>query len=149
MSTLNPNLTFLPTTDSFSSVTPSRAARWTGRIVSTIIALLLGLDALMKLLQVAPVLAASAELGYSAHAVFGIGLVLALCVALYALPRTSLLGAVLLTGYLGGAIATHVRAGHPLWTHTVFPIYVAIVIWGGLALRDGRARGILKACFCR
>jgi hypothetical protein len=149
MSTLNPNLTFLPTTDPFSSVTPSRAARWTGRILSTIIVLMLGLDAVMKLLQVAPVLAASAELGYSAHAVFGIGVVLALCVALYVIPRTSLLGAVLLTGYLGGAIATHVRAGHPLWTHTLFPIYVAVVIWGGLVLRDGRVRGILKACFRR
>jgi hypothetical protein len=149
MTTLNPNLTFLPTTDSFTALAPSRAARWTGRVLSTLIALLLGLDALMKLLQVAPVLAASAELGYSAHAVFGIGLVLALCVVLYLIPRTSLLGAVLLTGYLGGAIATHVRAGHPIWTHTLFPIYVAIVIWGGLALRDGRARGILKACFGR
>jgi hypothetical protein len=149
MSTLNPNLTFLPTTDAFSSITPSRAARWTGRILSTIVVLLLGLDALMKLLQVAPVLAASAELGYSAHAVFGIGVVLAICVAVYVIPRTSLLGAVLLTGYLGGAIATHVRAGHPLWTHTLFPIYVAVVIWGGLVLRDGRARGILRACFRR
>ena len=122
MTTLNPNLTFLPTTDSFSALAPSRAARWTGRILSTIIVLLLGLDALMKLLQVAPVLAASAELGYSAHAVFGIGLVLAICVAVYVIPRTSLLGAVLLTGYLGGAIATHVRVGSPLLGYTLFPI---------------------------
>ena len=149
MSTLNPDFTFLPSTAAFTAVAPSRAARWTGRILSTVVALLLGLDAAMKLLQVAPVLTASAELGYSAHAVFGIGLVLAICVVAYVIPRTSLLGAVLLTGYLGGAIATHVRVGHPIWTHTLFPIYVAVMIWGGLVLRDGRVRGILKACFAR
>jgi hypothetical protein len=149
MSTLNPDFHFVPAADSFTAIHPSRTARWAGRILSTIIALLLGVDALMKLLQVAPVLKASVELGYSAHAVFGIGLVLAICVVAYVIPRTSLLGAVLLTGYLGGAIATHVRAGHPLWTHTLFPIYVAVVIWGGLLLRDGRLRGILKATFGR
>jgi len=85
------------------------------------------------------------ELGYPTYAVFGIGVVLALCVALYAIPRTSLLGALLLTGYLGGAIATHVRVGDPLWTHTLFPIYVAAMVWGGLVLRDQRLRAFLKS----
>lgn len=149
MSTLTPDLPFIPASRSFTPTVPSRAARRTGRVLSTIIALLLGMDALMKLLRVAPVLKASAELGYPSHAVFGIGVVLAICVVAYVVPRTSLLGAVLLTGYLGGAVATHVRADHPLWTHTLFPIYVAVVIWGGLVLRDGRLRGFLKATFAR
>jgi hypothetical protein len=103
----------------------------------------------MKLLQVAPVLKASAQLGYSAHAVFGIGVVLAACVALYAIPRTALFGALLLTGYLGGAIATHVRAGDPLFTHVLFPTYVATVAWAGLVLRNGRLRAFLKSWISR
>ena len=149
MTTINPTFAFVPSAGSFTPRYSSRAARWTGRALSTIIALLLGLDALMKLLQAPAVLKGSIELGYPAHTMFGIGLVLAICVVAYVIPRTSLLGAVLLTGYLGGAIATHVRVDNPLWTHTLFPIYVAIVIWGGLALRDGRLRGILKAAFSR
>jgi hypothetical protein len=146
MTTFNPHLTYDPTHATHATRTapaPSRYARWTGRALSTLIALLLGFDAAMKLLRIAPVMKASTELGYPAHAVFGIGLTLAVCVALYAIPRTSLLGALLLTGYLGGAIATHVRHADPLWTHTLFPIYVAAVVWGGLVLRDGRLRAFL------
>jgi hypothetical protein len=144
MTTFNPHLTFEPARTA-GTLAPSRGAVWTGRALSTIISLLLGFDATMKLLRVAPVMKASAQLGYSAHAVFGIGVVLAICVALYAIPRTAVLGALLLTGYLGGAIATHVRAGDPLFTHVLFPIYVAAVVWVGLALRDGRLRGFLKS----
>jgi hypothetical protein len=144
MTTFNPHLTFDPT-HAAGAFVPSRGARWTGRVLSTIIALLLGFDATMKLLRVAPVMKASTQLGYSPHAVFGIGVVLAVCVALYAIPRTAVLGALLLTGYLGGAIATHVRAGDPLFTHVLFPIYVAAVVWVGLVLRDGRLRGFLKS----
>jgi hypothetical protein len=147
MTTLNPNLTLGTLHDSIP--TPSRAAIWTGRVLSTLIALLLGFDAAMKLLEVAPVLAATAELGYAVRAAFPIGVVLALCVIAYVIPRTSLLGAVLLTGYLGGAVATQLRVGHPLWTHTLFPIYVAAVIWGGLVLRDARLRAFLKSCLTR
>jgi len=127
----------------------STGAVWTGRVLSTIISLLLGFDATMKLLQIAPVVKASAQLGYSAHAVFGIGVVLAACVALYAIPRSALLGALLLTGYLGGAIATHVRAGNPLFTHVLFPIYVATIVWAGLVLRDARLRTFLKSWVTR
>lgn len=143
MTTFNPHLMFDSTT-TISTLAPSKGAVWTGRALSTLISLLLGLDATVKLLQIAPVLKASAQLGYSAHAVFGIGVVLAVCVALYAIPRTAVLGALLLTGYLGGAIATHVRAGNPLFTHVLFPIYVAAVVWAGLVLRDARLRGVLK-----
>jgi len=149
MTTFNPNLTFDPIHAARTTRAPSPGAVWTGRTLSTIISLLLGFDATMKLLQIAPVLKASAQLGYSAHAVFGIGVVLAVCVALYAIPRTAIFGALLLTGYLGGAIATHVRAGDPLFTHVLFPIYVAAVAWTGLALRDTRLRTFLKGCLSR
>ena len=84
-------------------------------------------------------------MGYGVGSIFGIGLVLLACVAVYVIPRTSLIGAVLLTGYLGGAIATHVRVGNPLLTHTLFPIYVAALIWGGLYLRDRRVRALISA----
>jgi hypothetical protein len=149
MSALSPNLTFFSSPDSLATVAPSKGARWTGRVLSTIVALLLGFDALMKLLQIPPVMKASVQLGYPAHAIFGIGVVLAICVVAYVIPRTSLLGAILLTGYLGGAIATHVRVDDPLWTHTLFPIYVAAVIWAGLVLRDVRVRGFLKSWLTR
>jgi hypothetical protein len=148
MTTFNPHLTFEPV-HSARALAPSKGALWTGRVLSTIISLLLGFDATMKLLQIAPVLKASAQLGYSAHAVFGIGVVLAVCVALYAIPRSAVFGALLLTGYLGGAIATHVRAGDPLLTHVLFPIYVAAVAWAGLVLRDGRLRAFLKSWISR
>jgi hypothetical protein len=117
--------------------------------LSTLIAVLLGLDALMKLLQIAPVIAGTTELGYAAHSVLPIGVVLAICVIAYVVPRTSLFGAVLLTGYLGGAVATHVRVGNPLLSHTLFPLYVAAVIWGGLVLRDARLRAFLKSWVAR
>ena len=76
---------------------------------------------------------------------FGIGVVLLVCTLLYALPRTSMLGAVLLTGYLGGAIATHVRVGNPLFSHVLFPVYLGVMLWGGLFLRDTRVRGLIGA----
>jgi hypothetical protein len=126
-----------------TTIDTNRTARRTGLVLSTIIALLLGFDAFMKLLQIAPVMAASTELGYAARSVFPIGVILAICVVTYVIPRTSVLGAVLLTGYLGGAVATHLRIGDPLWTHTLFPLYVAAVVWGGLILRDRRLRALL------
>ena len=85
----------------------------------------------------------TAQLGYPAAVVFGIGVLELLCLAAYAFPPTAVLGAVLLTGYLGGAVATHVRVGSPLFTHILFPIYVAALIWGGLYLREGQLRGLV------
>jgi hypothetical protein len=105
--------------------------------------LFLALDSLGKLVQAAPVLAGTAQLGYPVSAVLPLGIALAVCVAAYAIPRTSVLGAVLLTGYLGGAIATHVRVENPLFTHTHFPIYVAAFVWGGIFLREPRALSFL------
>jgi len=117
-----------------------KAARWSGRILSGLAILFLALDGVAKLVEAQPVVAGSIELGYPPTIVFKLGVVLVLCVAAYAIPATSVLGAVLLTGYLGGAIATHVRVGNPLLSHVLFPTYVAALVWGGLFLRDARLR---------
>ena len=116
---------------------------WAGRIMSGLAILFLAFDAVAKLLRLPPVLEGTAKLGYPVSVVFGLGTVLLVCVILYAIPRTSILGAILLTGYLGGAIATHVRVSDPLFSHTLFPIYVAILTWGGLYLRDDRLRALI------
>lgn len=114
-----------------------------GRILSALAVLFLGVDAIAKLLQLAPVVSGTAELGYPARAVLTIGILEALCVAAYVAPPTAVLGALLLTGYLGGAIATHLRMGNPLLSHTLFPVYVALFVWGGLFLREARLRALL------
>ena len=100
-------------------------------------------DSVGKLLRVQPVIDGTRQLGYPQAVVFGLGVTLLVCVLVYLIPRTSVLGAVLLTGYLGGAVATHVRVGNPLFTHVLFPIYVAALLWGGLVLRDARLRALL------
>jgi hypothetical protein len=149
MTTLDANLTLHPIPTSRAATAPSKAARRTGLVLSTVIVLLLGLDAFMKLLQVAPVLAGTVHLGYAARSVLPIGIILSVCVIAYVIPRTSLLGAVLLTGYLGGAVATHVRVGDPLWSLILFPVYVGAVVWSGLVLRDARLRALLKTLVAR
>ncbi|MBX5484697.1 MAG: DoxX family protein [Myxococcaceae bacterium] len=113
---------------------------WAGRIMSALVILFLAVDSVGKLLRLDPVVQATTRLGYPSHVVFGIGLVLAISVVLHLVPRTSVLGAVLLTGFLGGATATHVRVDDPMFSHTLFPIYVAAFLWGGLFLRDTRVR---------
>lgn len=100
-------------------------------------------DGSIKLFDMDIVRQSMAELGYPAGIAAGIGLLELACLALYVTPRTSVLGAVLLTGYLGGAIATHVRVGNPLFSHVLFPTYVAALLWGGLFLRDQRLRALL------
>jgi DoxX-like protein len=120
----------------------SKKRLWTGRTLGGLAIAFMAFDAVIKLLQLAPAVEGTVQLGYPASALFGIGLVEIICVLAYAVPRTSLIGAVLLTGYLGGAIATHVRIGSPLLTHVLFPTYVACLVWGALALR-GRLRGLL------
>lgn len=120
----------------------SRASIRTGRIVSGIISVLLAMDAGVKVFMLDPAVKGTAELGYPAHIVFPLGLIQIASLILYLIPRTSILGAVLWTGYLGGAVATHVRLDNPLLTHILSPIYVAIVLWGGLWLRDQRLRNV-------
>ena len=131
-----------PTTTT-ATRTPGRAARWAGRIMSGLMVAFLIFDGAIKLARVEAVVQGTAKLGYPMATIVPIGLVLLACVALYLIPRTAILGAVLLTGYLGGAIATHVRVGDPLFSHVLFPIYVAAFIWGGLYLRDRRTRALL------
>jgi pimeloyl-ACP methyl ester carboxylesterase len=121
----------------------SRAALWTGRALSSIAVLFLIFDSVGKLLQVEPVIEGTVALGYPVSVIFGLGLTLVLCTAAYLVPTTSVLGAVLLTGYLGGAVATHVRVGNPLFTHVLFPIYLASLLWGGLLLRSPRLRVVM------
>jgi hypothetical protein len=127
------------------STTVSRAQIWTARVLKGIAVSFLLLDAGMKVLKSAAAVEGTASLGYPPDSVFGIGVVQLVCVVLYLVPRTSFLGAVLLTGYLGGAIATHVRVGNPLFTHILFPTYVAALIWGALYLRDARLRALVPA----
>ena len=122
----------------------ARGRIWTGTILSGIAVLFLLFDSVGKLLKVAPVVEATAQLGYPEGVIRPIGVILLICVVTYAIPRTSILGAVLLTGYMGGAIATHVRVGSPLLTHTLFPVYLAVLFWGGLFLRDEPLRMVLR-----
>ena len=105
--------------------------------------LFLAFDAVGKVLALAPVMQGTARLGYPTSLVTPLGVVLLACLGTHVIPRTSVLGAILLTGYLGGAVATHVRIGDPLLTHVLFPVYVAALIWGGLWLRDGRLRALV------
>ena len=115
---------------------------WTGRIVSTIAALFLLVDAVAKLFKPAPVVEGTVQLGYPESVIIGLGILLLVCTILYMIPRTSVLGAILLTGYLGGATATHVRVGGPLFS-ILFPGIFGILIWGGLFLRDERLRALI------
>lgn len=118
---------------------------WTGRALTGLAVLFLTFDGVLKLLQPADVVKATAHLGYPTSAVTPIGLVLLACVAIYLVPRTAVLGAVLLTGFLGGAVASNLRVAAPLLTHVLFPTYVAALVWGGLYLRDNRVRRLLTA----
>jgi DoxX-like family len=121
----------------------SKGRLWTGRIMSALPALFLFVDSVGKLVKPAPVVEGTVQLGYPESVLLGLGIVLLTCTFLYVIPRTAVLGAILLTGYLGGAIATHVRVGSPLFSHTLFPVYVALLIWGGLYLRDDRLRALI------
>lgn len=110
--------------------------RLAGRLLSGLAVAFLAVDAAGKLLEVRAVVDGTAALGYPRGIVSSLGAVLLWCVLVYVLPRTSALGAVLLTGYLGGAVAAHVRVGSPMLSHVLFPTYVAALLWGGLVLRD-------------
>lgn len=121
----------------------SRWQQWAGRALSSIAVLFLLFDSVGKLLQVQPVIDGTLQLGYPRDVVFGLGVILLLCIVVYVIPRTSVFGAILLTGYFGGAVATHVRVASPLVSHVLFPIYLAAFVWGGLVLCDPRLRSFL------
>lgn len=122
----------------------SRKAQITGRILSGIAVLFLLFDAIGKLLRPTAVIEGTTQLGWPVSVILPLGIIQVICLIAYLIPRTSVLGAVLWTGYLGGAIATHLRIGHPLFSHTLFPIYVAALLWAGLWLRDRRTRAMLQ-----
>jgi hypothetical protein len=121
----------------------SRTELRTGRILTGIAVAFLLWDSVIKLLVLEPVREGLARLGYPVNVALGIGIVELVCLVVYLVPRTAIPGAVLLTGFLGGAVATHVRVGDPLFTHVLFPIYVATLLWGGLYLRDARLRAVV------
>ena len=116
---------------------------WAGRVLSAVAALFLLVDALGKLLRVAPVVEGTVKMGYPEALVFPLGVLLLAGVVLYLVPKTSVLGAIYLTAFLGGAVASHARIGSPLATHVLFGVYVALFVWGGLVLRDARLLSIL------
>jgi hypothetical protein len=132
------------TTTAMQAPPGSRTKLWAGRVLSGLAVPFLAFDAALKLLMSAPAVEGTTQLGYPASTILPIGLIEIVCLAAYLIPRTAPLGAILWTGYLGGAIATHVRVGSPLFTHTLFPIYVAALLWGGLWLRDHRVRALLS-----
>ena len=116
-----------------------------GRLLSALPILFLLFDAVMKLIRPlpAPVSEAAVKLGYAATSMPVIGALLLVCVLIYAIPRTTVLGAILLTGYLGGAVATHLRVQDPLFSHILFPVYVGVLVWGGVFLREEGLRQLV------
>ena len=121
----------------------SKGSLWTGRMLSILSILFFLMDAVMKLLKPAFVVDATVRLGYQENLIQGLGIALLTCTILYAIPGTSVLGAILLTGYLGGAVASNLRVGSPLFSNVLFPVYFALVLWGGLYLRDKRLRALI------
>jgi hypothetical protein len=125
-----------------SALMNSKAAIWTGRILRAGIALFLISDGIMKVLKNPHILAASADLGFSANAIAGIGFLLLACTLVYIIPRTAILGAVLLTGYLGGAVASEIRVAHPA-AECLFPVAFGVLLWAGVILCDAALRQLI------
>jgi uncharacterized membrane protein YphA (DoxX/SURF4 family) len=115
---------------------------WAGRVISTLPVLLLLFSSSGKLLKAPQAVDEFTRLGYPDSVIFGLGIVELVCAILYAIPRTAILGAILLTGYLGGAIATHVRVGDPVF-NIIMPVIIGVFIWAGVFLRDERLRAYL------
>src|SRR5687768_15783686 len=120
-----------------------RKQQWTGRVLSGLAILFLLFDAIGKMVRPPQVIEGTAQLGWPVSVILTLGIIQLVCLALYVIPRTAVLGAILWTGYLGGAVATHVRIENPLFSHILFPTYIAALLWGGLWLRDRRLRDLL------
>lgn len=123
----------------------SKRALWAGRILSGLAIAFLTMDGIIKLVPIQPVTDSLKDLGYPTSDGFArlLGVITLGCTALYAWPRTALLGAVIMTGLLGGAMASHIRLDHPLFTHTLFGLWLGLIVWGGLWLRDERVRRVM------
>ena len=126
-------------------MTAGRIRKTAGYVMSGLVIAFMVLDGGMKLVPFDVVIKSTAELGYppSPSLMRGLGVVALVCTALYAWPRTAVLGAILLTAYMGGTVATHLRVGNPLFSHMLFGVYLAVMVWGGLYLRDARVRALL------
>jgi hypothetical protein len=129
-------------------MTKSGSARTAGYVMSGLFIAFMLLDGGMKLVPLDVVIQATVGLGYPPELARPLGVIGLLCTMLYAVPRTSVLGAILVTGYMGATAATHLRVGHPLFTHILFGVYLAIIAWGGLFLRDPRLRELLPLRSC-
>lgn len=121
----------------------SRSRLWTGRIVAGIIAAFMLFDAAMKFVNPAPVREAFARTGWPVHLSPVLGAILLASTILWLVPRTSILGALLLTGYLGGAVATNLRLENPLFSNTLFPVYFGVLLWGSMWLRDLQIQALI------
>jgi hypothetical protein len=130
---------------SIETVAPSKARLWTGRVLTTLTVLFLVMDIAFKFIRPIPaqVMQSISQLGLQRASLDVIGILLLVCTILYLVPRTSVLGAVLLTGYLGGAISLHMRVGNPLFSNVLFPVYIGILLWAGLCLREPRLLALL------
>ena len=125
------------------TATGTKSTIWIGWIMSGIVVVFLLFDGTTKLMMITPVVDATIGIGYPAGVIRPLGIVCLACAILYAIPRTSILGAILLTGFLGGAVASKVRLEDPLFSQVLFGVYVGILAWGGLYLRDGRLRALI------
>ena len=131
---------------SISETVPvSRPARWLGRVLSGLVIVFLLFDGAIKLVPWPVVTETMDKMGYGSSETLArnLGIITIVCTLLYSVPPTSILGAILLTGYLGGAIASHVRIGSPLFTHILFGFYLGLMVWGGLWLRDPTLRRLI------
>jgi DoxX-like family len=131
--------------DTKQSASISKSALWTGRVMSGLVIAFLLFDSVIKLIPLDVVTETMNQLGYSASPTLarGLGVLTLVCVGLYAYPRTAVLGAILLTGLFGGAMATHLRVESPLFSHLLFGLYLGLLVWGGLYLRDPRLRALI------
>jgi hypothetical protein len=116
---------------------------WAGRVLSGLAVFFLLFDGIIHVMKIAPVAEAFGQLGYPVSLAVGLGILELICVAAYVTPQSSVLGAILLTGYLGGAVATHLRIGSPLFSDVLFPVYIGVLLWGGLYLREDRLRALV------
>jgi len=139
------NAAILEATSRVHPSTTSTVRRWAGRVVTAAAAAFLTFDTAVKLAGATVAIDATTELGYARHHVFAIGLIELACLVVYLVPRTATIGAVLWTGYLGGAIASNLRLDLPLASHVLFPLYVATLLWGGLYLRDPQVRAFVRS----
>ena len=135
--------TTAPTIESTGTAQVSKAKLWTARIMGGLVIAFMLMDSIFKLIPNDVVTAGTVELGYQAHHIPVMGVLGFISILLFAIPRTQILGVILLTGYFGGAIATHLRLDNPLFSHILFPTYLAVLAWGSLWLKNETVRKLI------